>query len=123
MISIDQVLVGGVPVPDQSPIEAGQHPTGIHVRGSTPADVEQGQRVGAGHVHVLELPVDAGRGLVGVQHLLQVQRGGYVGDERPQPAAASVMTWWANPTDTSTPSRSASNLATRWWGRNWALRP
>ena len=37
-------------------------------------------------MHVLELPVDAGRGLVGVQHLLQVQRGGHVGDERPQPA-------------------------------------
>jgi len=70
-----EVGVAGVAVADQDPGELRQHPAGVDIFRAAPADVHQGQVLGARHMHIGQRAGSAAGGLVGVQHWrIQQQR-------------------------------------------------
>jgi hypothetical protein len=61
-----QVRIAGVTVAHEGAGEFRQHPTGVDVVTSAPADVHQRQVLGARHMHIRQRPGGAPSGLVGV---------------------------------------------------------
>ena len=63
-----EVVVARVAVADDGARVAGQDAAGVDGLFGPVAGVHRGEELGAGHVHVMQVPGDAGGGLVGVQH-------------------------------------------------------
>jgi hypothetical protein len=82
---VGQVLVPRVAVADDRAGVTGEHASGVDVGGGPAAGVHRGQELGAGHVHIMQAPADAGGSLVGVQHPGLAQQQPDPVQERAQP--------------------------------------
>ncbi len=82
---VAEVLVSGVAVADDRAGVAGEDAAGVDVLRGPAAGVHGGEELGAGDVHVPQLPGRAGGGLVGVQHCGGAQELADPVHERPQP--------------------------------------
>ena len=65
---VAEVVIAGVAVTHNGALVAGQHAAGVDVLRGPAAGVHGGEELGAGHVHIAQVPGGAGGGLVGVQH-------------------------------------------------------
>src|SRR5439155_1344718 len=80
-----EVVITDVAVTHQDPGEPGQHTPGVDVGLAPAAGVQQRQRRGARHMHVLPASVHPGGRLIGADHRRLTQQQANPVDERPQP--------------------------------------